>query len=62
MSESITINDGSRQRVAFDLMNLIESEEKGVTKDREYYLKLYCQCFQVTSTSVNVNVESILKK
>jgi hypothetical protein len=49
---------GSKESVAFELMKMISSSESE-TKDREYFLKLYCLCYRAISGH---KIESILKK
>ena len=57
----IEIKDNSKERVAFDLANLISSHEKDISyeqKDRKYWLTLYYQCLLATSDR---SLKSILK-
>jgi hypothetical protein len=46
----VDIKSDSQQRVAFELMTLISSWEpkEKHPKTREYFLKLYAQCYSVT--------------
>lgn len=50
MPDSVKVTNlpdsGSRERVAFDLLEKITWSEE-VTKDRAYWLKLYHECFTV---------------
>ena len=56
--DNMTVQDNSKERVAFDLMNKIYSGEYEYQKprgdgqersyDRKYFLTLYCQCLKAT--------------
>lgn len=49
ISSPVTIQPDAKQRVALDLMKIIANNEGGAAKDkREYWLKLYRQCYMVT--------------
>jgi hypothetical protein len=57
VSGPIRVMSDSPERVAFELMHLISSNED-VTKDRRYFLTLYTQCYKATH---NHPLDSILK-
>ncbi len=59
----VTIKENSRERVAFDLMMQIISQDTrydNEANDRKYWLTLYRQCLKATAGVVNL--ESILKE
>jgi len=54
VSGPVAIKSDSNARVAYELMTLISNREKpseADTKTREYWLKLYWQCYQATDGS-----------
>ena len=59
----LNIQDHSKERVAFDLMDKIYSEEykkrRGDNYDRKYFLTLYRQCLKATS---GFGLDSALKE
>ena len=63
ITNPVEIKDNSKERVAFDLMNVIASDEydgsRTEQKNRKYWLSLYCQCLKATS---GYPLESILKE
>ena len=61
VSGPIDVITDSKQRVAFDLMKQIDyySPLKSEQKSKEYWLKLYRQCYKAASGSA---LESILKE
>ncbi len=50
VSGSLEVKPSSREAVAFDLLLKITSHEvqTGLTKDRDYWLTLYRQCYKAT--------------
>lgn len=50
VSGPVEVRAGSRERVAYDLMSRIAGHEakEQHPKTREYWLKLYAQCYEVT--------------
>jgi hypothetical protein len=56
ISGPIKVTSDAKERVAYELMNIISHCEGG-KKDREYYLRLYCQCWKATNGK---SVESVL--
>lgn len=49
MSDSVRVtnlDEGSKYRVAYDLMEKIRFTEKDRPQGREYYLRLYRQCYE----------------
>ena len=44
---------GSKERVAFDLMEKISGRETDITRDRSYWLSLYAECLQVVRYAVS---------
>lgn len=60
VSGPVTIEQTSREAVAFSLMEKIASYEGGDAdkKNRKYWLSLYRQCYKATGGSV---LESILE-
>ncbi|WOE31966.1 MULTISPECIES: hypothetical protein [unclassified Acinetobacter] len=66
ITRPIEIKDNSAERVAFDLMEKISILENHTGENylkpntREYFLKLYKQCYRTVS-STNPNILDILK-
>jgi hypothetical protein len=61
MADSITtVQQDSKERVAFDLMDKISGWEDSDkhNKNREYFLRLYRQCYRAANGS---SLEAILK-
>jgi hypothetical protein len=48
-SANINETSGSKERVAYDLMEKIHAFEKTVKKDRKYFIALYGECLRATS-------------
>lgn len=62
ISRPVEILNNSKERVAFDLMQIIHSRESRAKQehdDRKYWLILYHQCLNATS---GYGLESILKE
>ena len=63
MSENIRLDleENSKFRVAFELMNLIAGLEDGpeLGTEREYYLRLYRQCFE--AVRCHRSIEDVVK-
>jgi len=58
-SEDVNVTNGSKERVAYELMEKIHVYESDAKKDRKYFLTLYRQCLKATAGQ---NLESILKE
>jgi hypothetical protein len=60
ISGSVTVQQDAKERVAFDLMIHIASNESGRVKDpRDYFLELYSQCHLAVR---GATLETILRK
>lgn len=60
VSGPISINSDSKSRVAFDLMIFIANSERDQPRqDRDYWLKLYNQCYKSASGH---SLASVLKR
>ncbi len=51
----------SRYRVALELMSLIASKEQGESHKREYWLKLYRECFKAVADASLPDSASLAK-
>lgn len=53
----VNLEENSRYRVAFDLMNRIKSFEKDIPAgtEREYFLRLYHQCFEAVNRARSID-------
>ncbi|HSY74150.1 MAG TPA: hypothetical protein VK810_01660 [Dongiaceae bacterium] len=50
MANGMLPKDGSNEKVAYDLMQIIAGQEANKTADkRKYYLELYAQCLRIVS-------------
>ena len=49
MANGMLPKDGSNEKVAFDLMQIIAGKEAKSSDKREYYLELYAQCLRIVS-------------
>jgi hypothetical protein len=49
ISNPVSIESDSKQRVAYDLMIKIDWADQSKVKDRSYWLTLYRQCYKATS-------------
>jgi hypothetical protein len=49
VSGPVKIQSDSAERVAYDLMVRILTNESSVSKDRRYYFDLYSQCRQIVN-------------
>ena len=62
LSNPVTITSDAKQRVAYDLMQTIGTKwydtDNKEPKTREYWLKLYTQCYKAT---IGSSLKSILK-
>jgi len=50
--EKLKLVDSSKERVAFELMQLVDGRAKdldNIEKNKKYYLSLYVQCLRATS-------------
>lgn len=56
--KDLNLTSGSKERVAFDLMDKILSFEPDAKRDRKYFLTLYCQCLKATDGQ---SLQSVLK-
>lgn len=45
----VSVLNTSKERVAFDLMDRIAAFEEVKSKDRAYWIRLYCQCHMATN-------------
>jgi hypothetical protein len=60
VTNPVSIESDSKTRVAFDLMQRIANHERDQpTSDRDYWLKLYTQCYKAVSGR---SLENILKR
>ncbi len=60
MSEEQSTTSGSIERVAYDLMEIIQSHDEGSDKsDKGYWLKLYSQCLH---TARGTDPDQILQR
>lgn len=60
MADQVRVNleENSKYRVAYDLMRMIAHLER-MPKDREYFLRLYRQCYE--SVYAVKNIDEVVK-
>jgi hypothetical protein len=58
----VTVQSDSKERVAYDLMRMIQNNEGNKSRTRYEILELYTQCYQaVTGTGIGYIAPAVVK-